>query len=46
MLSMHLGRLAMLACVGFVLQEVMHPLHEDIGGMAITHMEQVRLQLT
>mmetsp|Transcript_28584 Transcript_28584/g.40729 ORF Transcript_28584/g.40729 Transcript_28584/m.40729 type:complete len:386 (+) Transcript_28584:20-1177(+) len=36
------GRLAMLACVGFVIQEAIHPLHEDIGGMAITHMQQLR----
>lgn len=38
------GRLAMLASVGFLLQEVYHPLHVDIGGLAVTHMAQL-LQL-
>jgi hypothetical protein len=36
------GRLAMLATVGFVAQESFHPFHPDIGGLAITHMEQLR----
>jgi hypothetical protein len=36
------GRLAMLACVGFIMQEFFHPLHSNIGGMAITHMAQLR----
>jgi hypothetical protein len=36
------GRLAMLACVGFIVQEFYHPLHENIGGMAITHMAQLQ----
>ena len=36
------GRLAMLACVGFVIQEISHPMHKDIGGMAITHMAQLQ----
>lgn len=36
------GRLAMLACVGFILQEFYHPMHENIGGMAITHMAQLQ----
>ena len=36
------GRLAMLACVGFVVQEFYHPLHDNIGGMAITHMAQLQ----
>jgi hypothetical protein len=37
-----LGRLAMVACVGFLVQEALHPLHSEIGGMAVTHMQQVR----
>ncbi len=36
------GRLAMLACLGFIVQEISHPLHNDIGGMAITHMAQLQ----
>jgi hypothetical protein len=32
------GRVAMLSVVGFLLQEVYHPMHEEIGGMAITNM--------
>lgn len=39
------GRIAMLACVGFITQENFHPLHEQIGGLAITHMQQLRDQL-
>ena len=39
------GRIAMLACVGFITQENFHPLHEHIGGLAITHMQQLRDQL-
>lgn len=39
------GRIAMLACVGFITQENFHPLHENIGGLAITHMQQLRDQL-
>lgn len=35
------GRLAMLATVGMIVQEIDHPLHQTIGGMAITHMEQL-----
>jgi len=35
------GRLAMLATVGLLLQEQVHPLHPDIGGLAITHMDQL-----
>ena len=36
------GRLAMLACLGFIMQEFHHPLHSDIGGMSITHMAQLQ----
>eukprot|EP01036_Dinobryon_divergens_P026500 gene26500-35163_t len=36
------GRLAMVACVGFLVQEALHPLHSEIGGMAVTHMQQLR----
>jgi Chlorophyll A-B binding protein len=35
------GRLAMLGTVGMIVQEQYHPLHEDIGGLAITHMDQL-----
>jgi hypothetical protein len=35
------GRLAMMACVGFLVQEAFNPLHHEIGGMAVTHMQQV-----
>lgn len=39
------GRLAMMAVIGFLAQEsVGHPLHPEIGGMAITHMEQLQNQ--
>lgn len=36
------GRLAMLSTIGFAVQESYHPLFSDVGGMAITHMEQLR----
>ena len=36
------GRLAMLSTLGFTVQESHHPLFPDVGGMAITHMEQLR----
>jgi len=36
------GRLAMLASTGYLVQESYHPLHSDIGGLAITHMAQLR----
>jgi len=36
------GRLSMLACIGFLTQEMYHPLHPEIGGLAITHLQQVR----
>lgn len=39
------GRLAMLASVGMVVQELYHPLHEAIGGLAITHIDHL-LELT
>jgi hypothetical protein len=35
------GRLAMLGCMGSIMQEQVHPLHEGIGGLAITHMAQL-----
>ena len=35
------GRLAMLACVGMCVQESFHPLFPEIGGLAITHMDQL-----
>jgi hypothetical protein len=31
----------MLAVVGFITQEIVHPLHPDVGGMSITHMAQL-----
>ena len=38
------GRLAMISSMGFAVGEVYHPLHpEDVGGMAITHMNQLAL---
>jgi hypothetical protein len=40
------GRIAMLASVGFLTQEVYHPLHPDIGGLAITHLAQIRDNLS
>ena len=36
------GRLAMLGSLGCVVQEQIHPLHENIGGLAVTHMAQLR----
>ena len=36
------GRVAMLASVGFFTQELYHPLHPDVGGLAITHLQQLR----
>jgi hypothetical protein len=38
------GRLAMLACAGFIMQEMTHPLYPNVGGMAVTHMEQLHDQ--
>jgi hypothetical protein len=35
------GRLAMLSTVGFMMQEKFHPMHPEIGGLAITHMNQL-----
>lgn len=35
------GRLAMLGSTGFLVQESFHPLHPEIGGLAITHMQQL-----
>jgi len=35
------GRLAMLSCLGFSTAEAFHPLHPDLGGLAITHMAQL-----
>ncbi len=35
------GRLAMLGVTGFILQEQCHPYHQDLGGLVITHMEQL-----
>jgi hypothetical protein len=37
------GRLAMLACFGYIAQEICHPLHPDIGGLSCTHMSQLVL---
>ena len=36
------GRLAMLAAVALPVQELWHPLHPEIGGLAVTHMQQLR----
>jgi hypothetical protein len=36
------GRIAMLACVGFIMQEFYHPIYPEIGGLAITHLQQLR----
>jgi hypothetical protein len=38
------GRLAMLAAVGIIIQESFHPIHPDVGGIAITHMDQLFAQ--
>ena len=35
------GRLAMLGVTGFMLQEQYHPRHQDVGGLAVTHMQQL-----
>ena len=35
------GRLAMLATLGCMVQEIYHPLHKEIGGLSITHMNQL-----
>ena len=35
------GRLAMMGVTGFLLQEQYHPQHQEIGGLAITHMQQL-----
>ena len=36
------GRLAMLGTTGMAAQEFSHPLHPDVGGLAITHMQQLQ----
>lgn len=36
------GRLAMLSSVGFLTQESWHPLQPTVGGLAITHMNQLQ----
>lgn len=37
------GRIAMLASVGFIVQEIWHPLYNSkIGGLSITHFKQLR----
>jgi hypothetical protein len=36
------GRIAMLASLGYLLQEYWHPLYPEIGGLAMTHMSQLR----
>jgi hypothetical protein len=36
------GRVAMLASVGFLVQEIYHPFYSSIGGLSITHMQQLR----
>lgn len=35
------GRFSMLAFVGMFLQEEFHPLHSDIGGLAVTQMDRL-----
>ena len=35
------GRLAMLATLGMLVQESYHPFRPNVGGLAITHMEQI-----
>lgn len=40
------GRLAMLAFVGMLVQEIYHPLYPNIGGLAITHMQQLCDEVT
>jgi hypothetical protein len=35
------GRLAMLGCVGCLVQEIYHPLYPNIEGLAVTHMSQL-----
>ena len=36
------GRLSMLASLGMLTQELFHPLYPNVGGMAITHLAQIR----
>lgn len=36
------GRIAMLAFVGCFVQELWHPLHSEVGGLSVTHMEQLK----
>jgi hypothetical protein len=36
------GRLAMLACVGFLLQEIYHPIYPSLEGLSIYTMEAYR----
>ena len=40
------GRIAMVSSIGFLTQEVYHPLHPDVGGLAITHLQQIRDSLS
>ena len=35
------GRLAMLSTLGCIMQEWSHPLHPEVGGLAVTHMDQL-----
>ena len=36
------GRLAMLATLGFAVQEYFHPIHPEVQGLAIFHMDQLK----
>lgn len=36
------GRIAMLSSIGFLMQESWHPLQPTVGGLAITHMNQLQ----
>jgi len=36
------GRLAMLGCTGCAVQEIFHPLYPEVGGLAVTHLDQLR----
>ena len=35
------GRLAMVSALGIIVQEQFHPMHNEVGGLAITHMNHL-----
>lgn len=34
--------ITLLVAIGFLVQEQYHPLHANVGGLAVTHMDQLR----